>query len=209
MKQKYRFDIKRMSADCEANYARLCRLLPEVLAQAAVARKAVGDGSGRSDFDPLKHRMLIELSVPNPAAIAVEVIEQCKFTTTLAMALELQAEMNGESIGEEFVSKKLLPFSGMLKLSVRMYHDVMLAEVIAFSGKRTALASYEYPNETMFQPDEKAQQNQFLAEVLSLGLKKGLAVLPGMAPDVVSGKEKSLYGRLTNCLAEKPFCEKG
>ena len=56
-----------------------------------------------------------------------------------------------------------------------MYHDLRLAEVVTVSGRRLGLAKYEYPNELMFQPDEKVQQNLFLAELLGQFVQYGLA----------------------------------
>ena len=50
-----------------------------------------------------------------------------------------------------------------------------MAEVVACNQQPSRLASYQYPNELMFQPDEKEQQNRFLAAWLSLTLKQGLS----------------------------------
>lgn len=61
-------------------------------------------------------------------------------------------------------------------LSVRVYHDARLAEVVAFAHWRRILPRYEYPNPAMHQPDEKAQWNRFLAEWLSHCLQHGVPI---------------------------------
>ncbi len=172
MKQRYRFDIRRMSADCEANYARLCRLLPE-LAQC---------GTLADDGKVPECRLQVAQRVASPAELHLATIERTRYTTTLAVEWS-QAGARGQGAS---------PASGLfdIALVVRMYHDLRLAEVISARGQRIGLASYQYPNEHMLQPDEKIQQNQFLAELLSQGVQHGLAepVATGSpVPRVVAG----------------------
>ncbi|HET8711668.1 MAG TPA: DUF1249 domain-containing protein [Spongiibacteraceae bacterium] len=59
-------------------------------------------------------------------------------------------------------------------LSVRVYHDAQLAEVVAFAHLRRVQPRYDYPNPAMHQPDEKAQWNRFLGEWLSHCLQHGV-----------------------------------
>ncbi len=54
-----------------------------------------------------------------------------------------------------------------LVFKVRVYLDAALAEVIAYQGQHHLLASYPYPNEQMFLPDEKRQVNLLLHDWLS------------------------------------------
>lgn len=61
----------------------------------------------------------------------------------------------------------------MPKLTLRMYHDAKLAEVLAWEGHRRLRPRYEYPNQSMYQSDEKYQLNRFLGEWLSVCLKHG------------------------------------
>jgi len=61
-------------------------------------------------------------------------------------------------------------------LQVRSYHDVRLSEVIAFQKRRAREGRYTYPNEEMFQPDEKVQVNAFLGETLRFALDKGYSL---------------------------------
>ncbi len=62
------------------------------------------------------------------------------------------------------------------KLTVRVYHDAQLAEVVAFAQIRRVLPRYDYPNSAMHQPDEKAQWNRFLSDWLSHCLRHGVPI---------------------------------
>lgn len=154
MKKKYRFDIKLMMADCEANYARVCRLLPAVL----LGFEEKNDDASRDSLT-----LEVDLATDKPAELRFSIRERCRFTTTVNIQVRVESfgDLNGEP--------------GCVNMSVRLYHDVNMAEVIACNKKPNRLASYEYPNESMFQPDEKAQQNRFLSEWLGLCLKHGLS----------------------------------
>ncbi|RUO22988.1 DUF1249 domain-containing protein [Aliidiomarina minuta] len=57
--------------------------------------------------------------------------------------------------------------------TVRLYHDMQLAEMIASQGLDRFAAHYEQPNENMHQRDEKRQINNFLADWLRLCFNKG------------------------------------
>lgn len=54
-----------------------------------------------------------------------------------------------------------------LVFKVRVYLDAALAEVVAYQGQHQLLASYLYPNDRMFHPDEKRQTNLLLHDWLS------------------------------------------
>ena len=57
---------------------------------------------------------------------------------------------------------------------VRLYHDAKSAEVVEYQRARHFRAVYDYPNQGMRQPDEKAQVNRFLGEFLSVCLACGI-----------------------------------
>ncbi len=61
----------------------------------------------------------------------------------------------------------------MPRLTVRMYHDAKLAEVLAWEGHKRLRPRYEYPNQAMYHADEKLQINQFLGELLTRCLHEG------------------------------------
>lgn len=59
------------------------------------------------------------------------------------------------------------------RFTVRLYHDVRLAEIIESQGLERFSASYEQPNPQMHQRDEKRQVNHFLADWLRLCFASG------------------------------------
>lgn len=60
------------------------------------------------------------------------------------------------------------------KLTVRLYHDVEMAEVVAWNNHRHWHPVYSYPNRQMYQRDEKLALNRFLGEWLVHCRKLGL-----------------------------------
>lgn len=59
-----------------------------------------------------------------------------------------------------------------LCMSVRVYHDAMLAEVIGYQGVERLLARYELPNSGMLLPDEKRQANLLLHDWLTMFINR-------------------------------------
>ena len=137
-KVRYKVNLPLQMAECEANYARLRKILPdeEVGREFAVTR-------GTQQW-----------------LYKVHVIERSPYTTTLQLTQ-----------GAEFFSDA--SWLQLPCLTVRMYHDAKLAEVLAWEGHKRLRPRYEYPNESMYQCDEKLQINQFLGEWLSLCLIQG------------------------------------
>lgn len=91
----------------------------------------------------------------------LKITERSPYTTTL----ELSRTVVGG--GSEWLT--------MPKLTLRMYHDAKLAEVLAWEGHKRLRPRYDYPNQSMYQSDEKYQLNRFLGEWLSLCLEQGQA----------------------------------
>jgi len=58
-------------------------------------------------------------------------------------------------------------------LTVRVYHDAAMAEVISCYRERHIAAVNDYPNRFMHHPDEKVQVNSFLADWLDYCLRFG------------------------------------
>ncbi|MDA9556351.1 DUF1249 family protein [Vibrio sp.] len=71
-----------------------------------------------------------------------------------------------------------MPIFPLPKLSVRLYHDARVAEVIGGYGKLYVKPIYDYPNDKMRQKDEKAQLNRFLRDWLNFCLKHGIRRTP-------------------------------
>lgn len=59
------------------------------------------------------------------------------------------------------------------QLTVRIYHDASMAEVISCYRDRQIAAVNDYPNRYMHHPDEKVQVNSFLADWLDFCLRFG------------------------------------
>ncbi|ABC32643.1 uncharacterized protein conserved in bacteria [Hahella chejuensis KCTC 2396] len=59
------------------------------------------------------------------------------------------------------------------QLTVRIYHDARMAEVISAVNHARVEAVNDYPNGKMHLPDEKLQLNQFLSEWLNYCLHHG------------------------------------
>ncbi len=73
------------------------------------------------------------------------------------------------------VAQESAPGMDTPRIRVRLYHDVAMAEVIAWDNHRHWLPVYTYPNRRMYLPDEKLAINRFLGEWLSHCLKLGIA----------------------------------
>tara|TARA_R110002110_G_scaffold205066_7_gene417131 strand:+ start:270287 stop:270748 length:462 start_codon:yes stop_codon:yes gene_type:complete len=93
----------------------------------------------------------------NGAKVRIEVVERCRYTTIFCLH-----QQHAEDA-----------WLGRLKVEVRAYHDAGMLEVGMFQSHRRIAPRYKYPNDHMFQQDEKAQQNRFLAEWLSHCLHNG------------------------------------
>ena len=158
--KKYRFDIKAMMANCELNYLRLCQIMPSLNFKSFDGAPA--DQYLEPCLNENQMRCHIDLGADRLAYLQLIITERCRFTTMVNLHLNI------ESMSQACQA-------ACVNLSIRLYHDVNMAEVVACNQKSSRLASYQYPNELMFQPDEKEQQNRFLAEWLSLTLKQGLS----------------------------------
>jgi uncharacterized protein YqiB (DUF1249 family) len=144
-KERYKVDLPLQMAECEANYLRLTKLL-------------ANRHPGSSASQPVEFRFMIARGQQDWLHV-LRIIERSPYTTTL--------ELSRTAIGE---SSNWL---ALPKLTLRMYHDAKLAEVLAWEGHKRLRPRYEYPNQSMYQSDEKYQLNRFLGEWLTLCLEHG------------------------------------
>jgi len=107
--------------------------------------------------DEEEWRFGVEAATDQLRQVSISVVERSRYTTTVAVAQE--------SLLEHWVPKPTL--------TVRLYHDAQMAEVLSFQVNRQWSGTYDYPNARMYQPDEKAQQNAFLGEWLEFCLRTG------------------------------------
>ncbi|EPJ46924.1 MAG: hypothetical protein OFPI_32970 [Osedax symbiont Rs2] len=143
MKSKYIPDLSKHMALCEANYARLLKLLPDI------------DQCQQRDF-------IIDIG-GHQSIVSLQIQERFKFTTTVLVS---QGQCN--AIQSAKVKALFSP-----QLQVRLYHDAKMAEVINPHKRSQLQGSYRYPNDAMFHVDEKIQLNEYLAQWLSHCLTHG------------------------------------
>lgn len=84
----------------------------------------------------------------------ITITECCRYTTTLHMTQVLP----------------VLPEYMKPAMTIRLYHDARMAEVIEAQHVGALAGSYPYPNRRMHQKNEKELTNRFLSEWLSFCL---------------------------------------
>lgn len=144
-KERYKVDLPLQMAECESNYVRLTNLL---------ATQHLGQSITQQD----QFRFMVARGQQNWLHV-LRITERSPYTTTL----ELSRASTGNNSN----------WLTMPKLTLRMYHDAKLAEVLAWEGHKRLRPRYEYPNQSMYQSDEKYQLNRFLGEWLALCLEHG------------------------------------
>ncbi len=95
--------------------------------------------------------------IGDKGSLSLSVSERSRYTTTFHLT---------------HLSALSTPFGGV-QLHVRLYHDARMAEVLGFQKHRQLEGRYPYPNQQMYQRDEKQQQNRYLAELLAFSLAEG------------------------------------
>lgn len=94
--------------------------------------------------------------------VRITVLQQSRYTDTLLLE---QVHNDGRWLNNP-------------RMTVRVYHDAGLAEVISAYGNRQVAAVNDYPNRFMHHPDEKVQINGFVADWLDYCLRFGHSRLP-------------------------------
>ncbi len=141
---RYKVDLRRYMADCDANYARLMKLFPDIM---QCDERRIG----------FHHN--------GDHVLRLLVLEQTRYTTLV-------------ELGQEPEETDVSPWSKLPVLTLRLYHDAQVTEVVSCEGVRQLRPRYEYPNKQMYHQDEKAQWNLFLGEWLSHCLEYGYHVEP-------------------------------
>lgn len=99
------------------------------------------------ELDSLHDRTRITLS--DTECLEIVIREQARFTTTLDI--------------NHVLDNTHLP---NLTMSVRVYHDARMAEVVGYQHHSRIRPCYDYPNKAMYQPLEKRQINLFFSDWL-------------------------------------------
>ncbi len=145
-RERYKVDLPLQMAECETNYLRLQKLLAQYFLKSVDIQH---DDAYRFLISRSNQQWLNQ----------VRILERSPYTTTLQIT---QTSVSATS-----------SWLQMPRLTVRMYHDAKLAEVLAWEGHKRLRPRYEYPNRAMYHADEKLQINQFLGELLTLALREG------------------------------------
>jgi len=157
-KKKYSIDLAGLMAECEANYLRLMKLLPQ------------WDSEDRREI-------IVELAAEHPVCVCLQVIERCKSTTMVEISqrpMTAQDEIKTERHNGN-AAEPLQRWISSPSFSVRIYHDARMAEVISYDKHHRLHIKYDYPNDNMYHSDEKFQLNNLLGEWLSHCLHHGRA----------------------------------
>lgn len=94
----------------------------------------------------------------NRIDVDITISERFKYTITLQLVKTLH------TVPEPMNS---------VELTVRLYSDARMAEVVTLSQGQQLAGVYRYPNDQMYQIDEKEQANHYLGEWLSHLLAHG------------------------------------
>jgi hypothetical protein len=110
-------------------------------------------------------------------AYNIKTLEITRYTSLISICQEMP-NANKEDVEHvknlnEKNKKDLLSSILHPKMTIRLYHDARMAEVISNQDIRQVKPRYDYPNNKMHLPDEKEQINIFLKEWLQLCLKLG------------------------------------
>lgn len=103
--------------------------------------------------------------INNHLSYAITVNEVTRYTSLITFEQKI--------IEEKKSTHKALLRSTHPRMSIRLYHDARMAEVISSQDIHQVKPRYDYPNKHMHQQDEKQQINQFLNEWLHLCLTYG------------------------------------
>ena len=153
--KKYHPRLSTLMNLCEINYMLLVRLLASDNDE-----EIVGDERCFFISDFLSYR--------------IKILEITRYTNLISICQDLpyssheKSHTEKQEINQVTIAKLLQP-----KMTIRLYHDARVAEVISNQGIKQVKPRYDYPNDKMHLPDEKQQINQFLKEWLQLCLKLG------------------------------------
>lgn len=149
-RQRYRVDLSAEHAECESNYGRMQKLLPALADEYTIGLPGPGLAGCQARFS---------------------VRERTPYTTMMDLHISQDPA--------------LLPATGSAtlfavtqQLSIRLYHDARMAEVVGFQHRRKPAVRHVYPNARMFHPDEKWQWNRFLGEWLAYCQNHGCSLAP-------------------------------
>lgn len=99
----------------------------------------------------LKHYGEQPLDVKRQEGLHISVLERHKYTTVVEISQHLSPGLSALA---------------QPTMTVRIYHDAEVAEVLSYQNHQRFRAKYDYPNPDMHQVREKLRVNEFLGEWL-------------------------------------------
>jgi len=143
-KQNYQPNLVSLMTLCANNYMLLLKVL--------ASKTALGESRHFFISDFLSYNVTIK--------------EVTRYTSVVSFEQEILSTSFKNVPG--IVASALHP-----RMTIRLYHDARMAEVLSTQDIRQVKPRYSYPNSQMHQQDEKQQTNQFLNEWLHLCLRLG------------------------------------
>jgi uncharacterized protein YqiB (DUF1249 family) len=184
-RHKYTIDLIKQMAECDANYIRLLKLVPQLSAyqdksfldyllpeKDSADKKKQELGQYSSEPEKILEGLFTEFCIADlrnqngKVTVEIKILEAFKYTTTLEI-------IQKQELKEWMTNPSML---------VRAYHDASTAEVISYQGHKNFKSRYFQPNKKMYQSDEKIQINAFLGEWLSHCLEVGRSLA---SPEIV------------------------
>ena len=156
--KRYSVDLASHMAECDGNYHKLNKLLPQLRDIAASQIQLLLENTEASSVAPL---------------VIFDVLEKGPYTTLLKITLGTTDSQTPPDVQNRWMSLAAAP-----QMTVRVYHDARSAEVVSYQNENYFHGVYEYPNLRMRQRDEKVQLNRFLGEFLSICLQHGAVCEP-------------------------------
>jgi uncharacterized protein YqiB (DUF1249 family) len=144
-KAKYQPNLVSLMTLCANNYMLLLKVL-----------------AGNTDVDQARNFFISDF-----LSYSVTINEVTRYTSLVTF----KQESLPINVGEEMALQ--LQHALYPRMSIRLYHDARMAEVLSTQDIRQVKPRYDYPNNQMHQQDEKQQINQFLNEWLHLCLQLG------------------------------------
>lgn len=176
---RYQPRLNRLQSLYEGNFRLLQHLLPSKM----IEQQSVTYELGKQRFtltilEETAYTLLVGLSLrsiysvkqlnrysANELEATQNLSEKSELTKPLNLSSLNFKSLNIKSFNAQALNPKPFNFQ-FATIYIRIYFDANLAEVISADKRSVLKGRYDYPNESLLQPDEKEQANQFLSDWL-------------------------------------------
>jgi len=202
--REYSIDLIKQMAQCDANYIRLLKLLPQLRAcrNKTLVKKAFYKAQSKLEAKAAKKSSLAiaEKKCNEVKPKTENSMNESDYSPPLGKIAEFYVADDAQSGQRTIVEIRVLEsfkYTTTLEIvqkpeigkwvsnpcmQVRVYHDASTAEVTSYQSHKNFKPKYSQPNPKMYQRDEKTQVNKFLGEWLTHCLEAGRSVI---APELV------------------------